>query len=239
MLQTTDERLADRVRRALNRPDAFVEEAGPDYVLRCTADRRRPAALRFEEPVFRALLEAPGLTTRVAGGWRAAAVWREPDLHLAERPGVADGETEVMVEGVRVRRAANLASSAIAWLARRCDSEGRPWLSSAQLAAAERLQEDHRLSGQIGRTTMDWSFAPRAPSSSRGSDPVLVHVAAKARVRRALEAVDARLRPVAERLCLRDLSLSAVERELGLASRGARPLLQAALDQLAKYYGIA
>lgn len=238
---TDDELAADRVRRALKRPGAYItEEAAQRYGLRVLRDRRRPPALVFDAAVFSALLESPGLAVRSEGGWRPLRAWAEPQpAEAAGRPGEHLGARVAVENGVAVARRANLTPSALRWLAARKDSTGRPWLTPFQLAAAERLQEDHRLGGSIGRLTMDWRFAPRSGSASATyDDPSRAALDARRRVSAALATLSLEGRTVVERVCLRDLTLREVEAATGMTSRSARSVLQAALACLGAHYGL-
>ena len=237
--KTLDELATDRVRRALNRPGAYITEDAPErYGVRTLQDRRRPPTQVFDAVVFRSLLDSPGLGPRSQGGLRPLRVWVELEPPSAVGPaGEIAHDTIVSDDGVQAVRGRNPAASALSWLAVRKDASGRPWLEPAQLAAAERLQEDHRLAGSIGRLTMNWRMQPRSGSASATyDDPSRRALDARRRVSAALAALPPTQRTVVDRVCLRELTLREVEAEVGLASRGARELLRGALDLLAQHH---
>ncbi len=228
----------ERAVRALTRPGAFIEAVGAGYVVRLGPDRRRRAMLGFDEAAFRALVAGPGLRPRADGGWTLIPARPAPPPPPPGRPGVIEGEREVMDAAGRLRRRrANFGESPLAWLARRKDAEGRPWLSPLEFAAGERLREDVHRCGLVGRLTMDWSAGPRASGGrGMGLDPAERGVAAKARVRAALAAVGPQLVPILERICVTGSALEAAERALGIPKRTGKTVLKLALQRLADHY---
>lgn len=233
------ERLAARAAAALARPGAWLEAAAGAYSVRQGPDRRRRPAISFGEAAFAVLAREPGLKPRPAGGWSLAA---PPKARVAEglaaRPGVLLGEKTVMeADGRLATRAANLGESPVAWLARRRDSQGRPWLSPVQVAAAERLREDFARAGMIGRMTMSWDAGPKAKGGrGPGAEPAEQARAAKDRLGRALDAMGPGLKEIVEQVCLKDSAIDAAERALDLPRRAAKTLLRLALDRLAAHY---
>ena len=235
------ERAAERALRLLAGPQAWLEPAGEGARLRTGPDRRRRVALHLPEAVIAHLARSPGLRPRAAGGWRLAAAAEPAAPSLpAGRPGVVEGARVVVdADGRPVARRANLGESPLAWLARRRGPDGRPWLTPAEFAAGERLRDDHHRAGQLGRLTMAWDAGPKtAGGRAPGLDPAERGVAAKARVRAALEAAGPGLREVLERVCLHGSALEAAERGLGLPRRSGKTVLKLALGRLAAHYGI-
>ncbi len=229
-------RLAERAAASLSRPGAYLEQAGAGYAVRLGKDRRLRPALRLDEAAFQQLVLGPGLKPRPGGGWslvsRLAAT--SPP---AGRPGVIEGERLVAEATGRVKKRANLGESPLAWLARRKDGDGVPWLTTRELAAGEKLRVDFYRSGLIGRLTMDWSGQPRASGSrGRGGDPAERALSAKTRVRQALEAVGPELSPMLERICFLGSALEAAERDLGVPRRTGKVVLKLALQRLAAHY---
>ena len=239
MSGTDPDRLASRAAAALARPGAFLEAAGEGYALRAGPDRRRRPLMTLDEAGFRRLVEDQGLKARAGGGWIIANA-PAPPSPPAGRPGVMLGECTVMEpDGARVVRAANLGESPIAWLARRRDSNGRPWLTPQEAAAGERLREDFHRAGTVGRLTMDWSGMPSAGGGGGVRlDPAERARAAKARVASALGAVGPGLKEMLERVCLAGSALEAAERGLGLPRRSGKTVLKLALTRLATHYGL-
>lgn len=220
---------ADRALAALARPGAWLDRSGDLWMVRTGADRRRRPVMRVEAEVVTRLKREPGLAPRAEGGWVLAGAGEgSPGRLLGEvlRPGP---------DGREARLTTNRAESPIAWLARRKGPDGRPWLSRAQVMAAERLREDFEQSGVHGRLTMDWLAGPR-DRTARGPVGAPRATAARRRVRKALEAVGPGLREMLEQVCLYGSALQAAERALGAPSRSGKTTLRLALDRLARHY---
>lgn len=232
-------RLAGRAAGLLARPGAFIEQAGGAYLVRSSPDRRRRPLMRLDEATFAALARDPGLKARAQGGWTARATTAQA-APPPGRPGVIEGERLVAEpDGRLVGRKANLGESPIAWLARRRDRNGEPWLTPIEAAAGERLREDFHLAGTLGRLTMAWDAGPRA-SGGRGPglEPAERARAAKDRIARALAAAGPGLKEILEHVCLAGSALDAAERALGLPRRSGKTVLKLALQRLAAHYGM-
>jgi len=238
------ERLASRAAALLARPGAWLEPSGGDYAVRLGPDRRRRPVLTIAEPAFAALTKGPGLKRRQQGGYVLAAGAQDgpggASGSAAGRPGFIGGQRMVADgDGRFAARPANLGESPLAWLVRRKDANGRPWLSAAQIAAAERLREDFHLAGQLGRLTMSWEAAPRARGGrGPGLEPAERTRAATDRLAAALDAMGPGLKEVVERVCLHQTSIEAAERGLDLPRRAGKAVLRLALDRLAAHYRI-
>lgn len=231
--------VVDRARRLLARPQGWIE-GQPDggYGLRAGPDRRARVLLRIGEGVFRRLAEQPGLKVRPGGGWIADRPERPAEAPAAGRPGMIDGVRAIMdIHGGMHLRRANLGHSAIAWLAARKDTEGCPWLTAAQVAAAHRLAGDAETALRGPSVTMRWDALPRAGAGGtpRRADPGAT--AAAARVEAALAACGA-ARGLIDAVCIRASALQAAEQELGLRRRAGKQLLREGLASLALHYRI-
>ena len=224
-------RRAERAMRLLERPGAVVEARDGAYGVRLGASRRRRAMLVLDEAAFTMLAREATLKPRPEGGWSMVA---RPETHSppAGRPGVVEAAVEV--ENRIVQR--NLGESPIAWLARRRDSQGKPWLSAVEAAAAERLREDYERLGTLGRMTMRWDAAPRVDGAAPSLSPVERDHATRERIARALAAVGPGLREILERVCLMGSALEAAERSLKLPRRSGKTVLKLALQALARHY---
>ena len=224
-------RAAERARGLLARPEAWLDRMGDAYAVRLGADRRRRPAMSLTGAEVEALRADPGLAARPGGGWVLTA---------AGRPGIIEGERTVMQpDGRSARRRVNLGESPVAWLARRKDAQGRPWLTLAEAAAGERLREEFEASGGLGRVTMRWEATARS-GAARGPTPAPAErvIQAKARVEAALAAAGPGLREILERTCMAGTALEAAERDLGLPRRAGKTLLKLALQRLAAHYRI-
>lgn len=233
------ERRADRAVGLLSRRGAWLAAQAGGYAVRSDGDARRRPLLTLDERVFRRLVAAPGLKARAASGWILAG--RQEPLTPAPppgRPSVIEGErTVVESDGRMVTRRANLGESPIAWLARRRDAEGEPWLDAVEARAAERLRDEFELCGRQGRLTMSWDSGPRARGGrGPGVEPAERARAAKARVNAALDAIGPELRGIVQHICMAGTALEAAERSLGIPRREGKHLLKRALGRLAAHY---
>lgn len=233
-------RTLERARALLARPEAWLSPENGAYALRLGADRRARVSLVLNEIEFRALAETPGLRRRGDGGWSARPAAPERPVPAPGRPGVIEGERPVMeADGRLTTRPANLGESPIAWLARRKDASGRPWLTPAEIAAGERLRRDAERLAAGPALTMRWDALPRDASGAgpRG-EPGPAILSAARRVEQALAAVGPRLRPILSRICLHGDSLKLAETGLGLRRRQGKTMLKQALGALAEHYGM-
>jgi len=234
-------RSVERARALLVRSGAWLAAENGVYALRLGADRRGRISLTLAEPEFRALIDRPGLRRRPQGGWTARPAASDAGSGPPPgRPGVIDGERHLIgADGRMVRHAANLGESPIAWLARRKDATGRPWLTSAEVAAGERLRSEVEQAGAGPSLTMRWDALPRAGGgSSARVEPSDRALSAVRRVEEALCAVGPRLRPILTRICVHGDSLKLAESGLGLRRRQGKTMLKQALEALAAHYGI-
>lgn len=237
-------RVLERARSLLDRPGAWLDQSGGAYPLRLGGDRRGRVVLTLDEAAFRALIERPGLRRRDGGGWLprptpAANTSLSPSPPPG-RPGLIEGERPVMeADGRLTTRRANLGESPVAWLARRKDASGRPWLSPAEIAAGERLRLDGQIALSGPSVTMRWDALPRAGSGGGCSmEPAEHALSAAARVEAALTACGPRLRSLAERVCIHGTSLQMAEQDLSLRRRQGKTVLKQGLQALAAHYGI-
>lgn len=232
--------LEARARRLLARPGAWLDQTGDGYAVRVGDDRRRRPALRLDEAVFMALARQPGLTVRRGGGWSLRIGAAVTEAAAPGRPGIIDGERSVVEpDGRMARRAVNLGESPIAWLARRRDAAGQPWLTPAEAAAGERLREDAEAASLGPSVTMRWDGAPRRGSGNPAQwEPGARSLKARERVRAALDAAGPGLSELLERVCIHGSALEAAERGLGLPRRAGKTVLKLALQRLAIHYRI-
>lgn len=229
-----------RARGLLARPGAWIDERDGAYPVRLGPDRRARINLTLDETAFRALIAAPGLRARPGGGWTLRLAGEPEPAPAPGRPGVIEGEHGIMeADGRLTVRRANLGESPIAWLARRKDQSGRPWLTPAEVVAGERLRAEAERAGSGPSLTMRWDALPRSGVGSAArvepGDPAL---SAARRVEAALAAVGPRLRPFVERICIRGSSLQLAEQELSLRRRQGKTVLKQGLQALAEHYGI-
>ena len=233
---------AARARGLLAR-GGWIDLATPDggYALRIGGDRRARAVMILDEATFRALVLRPGLRARRGGGWVARLSATEPPAPPPGAPGRIEGERAVMEPDGRLTvRRANLGESPIAWLARRKDAEGRPWLTPVEIAAGERLRLDTELARSGPSMTMRWDALPRTGGSGSSArvEPGDRALAAGRRAARALASIDPGTRALVEQVCIRQGSLQLAEQEAGFRRREGKTVLKAGLRMLAAHYGI-
>lgn len=234
-------RLAERARRLMQRPDAWLDETATGYPLRLGGDRRSRVVLTLDEAAFRAMAQTPGLRRRNGGGWQARRQGSENTSTAAGRPGQILGERTLMqADGRATTHTANLGESPIAWLARRKDHSGRPWLTPQEVAAGERLRAEAEMALAGPSLTMRWDGLPRSQS---GASPARIEpsdraLSASARVEAALAAAGPRLRAMLEHVCVRGSSLQLAEQELSLRRRQGKTVLKLGLQALAVHYGL-
>jgi len=239
--------LARRAARLLARPGAVIEAEPLGYAVRLGPNRRRRPMLLVDEAGFRALVRLVDLSPRAQGGWvmafgaRAAEASSLPPAPPPGCPGLIEGERVIEEPGLGPTAfRANLGESPLAWLARRRDPQGRPWLSPVEAAAGERLREEFQRAGSVGRLTMDWDSAVRVDGGSgRRLEPAERARAAKDRIAAALDAAGPGLREILEHVCLAGSALEAAERALGLPRRAGKTILKLALQRLAIHYRMA
>lgn len=132
------------------------------------------------------------------------------------------------------------AESPLGWLARRRGRDGRPLIDATELQAGERLRADLTRAGMLPRVTSDWSrvLAPGQGGRAALSYPQAV-IAARQRVRRALDAVGPDFSGVLVDICGFLKGLEAIESERRWPARSAKIVVGLALRQLARHYGLA
>jgi hypothetical protein len=133
-----------------------------------------------------------------------------------------------------------VAESPLSWLARRKARDGSALISPEQLQAGERLRADFTFAQLAPRVTADWSPSiarDRRRSRSDASLPDAV-IAARQRVRHAVEAVGPELTGLLLDVCCFLKGLEDVERERRWPPRSAKVVLQLGLDRLARHYGL-
>ena len=157
--------------------------------------------------------------------------FRAQHLGLASRKiRTADGEHAVTVDE---------AESPLAWLARRKGRDGKSHLDPVHLQAGERLRADFTRGQLMPRVTSNWTAAvadgPRGGAPATFSDVV---VAARQRVRHALDAAGPEFAGLLLDICCFLKRLEDVERERSWTPRSAKVVLQLGLDRLARHYGL-
>jgi hypothetical protein len=140
----------------------------------------------------------------------------------------------------RARVTVDDSESPLAWLARRRGRDGRALIAPFQLQAGERLRGEFTCANMMPRTTANWaSPMSRSRRGERGGVFTETAIAARQRVRQALDGVGPEFSGLLLDVCCFLKGLEDVERERGWPARSAKVVLQLALDRLARHYGYA
>jgi hypothetical protein len=133
------------------------------------------------------------------------------------------------------------AESPLAWLARRKGRGGKPLIEGVQLLAGERLRLDFTRANLTPRVTASWdiSLAEGRQGQAGGGTFTDVVVAARERVRSALDAAGPEFAGLLLDVCCFLKGLEDIERERRWPPRSAKIVVQLALDRLARHYGLA
>ena len=172
---------------------------------------------------------------------------RSEGLAHAARQGAPEGVDPWLAQHKPLRRAeagaaavlVDEAESPLAWLARRKGKDGRPFVDAACLEAGERLRRDLTIGAMLPRTTANWSAAVASGSRAQGpTDFTDTMIAARQRARAALGAVGPDLSGLLIDICGFLKGLETIERERGWPARSGKLVLELALRQLCRHYGL-
>ena len=145
----------------------------------------------------------------------------------------------ILVEGARQSVVIDRSESPLAWLAHRRGRDGKALIEAASLQAGERLRADMTIADMLPRVTSNWSGAASGGRRANGPETFSDHViAARQRVRRALDAAGGDMAGLLIDVCGFLKGLEAVESERGWPQRSARVVLTLALARLARHYGL-
>lgn len=131
----------------------------------------------------------------------------------------------------------------LAWLHQRRDKAGQPLISAEELAAGEKLAADFHAALLNQRVTANWSgIAPsrkeRRATPGFGTDISDRAIGAKQRFERALQAVGKDHANLLIDVCCFERGLTEIEKASGWPQRSGKLVLQFALRQLARHYGL-
>jgi len=155
--------------------------------------------------------------------------------HTAPQSAVIDGphgRAEVTIDA---------AESPLAWLARRKGRDGAPLIAPEQFLAGERLRAEFTRAQMTPRVTSNWdvAVAGRQRGGNTGGPIGDTMLAARQRLRLALDAVGPEFAGLLLDVCCFLKGLEEVERERRWPARSAKVVLQRGLDRLARHYGLA
>ena len=131
----------------------------------------------------------------------------------------------------------DLAESPLLWLHRRRGADGQPLIGDAMFAAGERIRADFTFGNMTPRVTLNWTAAVQGSRNPYGAEPGETALAARQRVRRALDKVGPELSGILIDVCCFLKRLEDVERDRKWPSRSAKIILSLALARLARHYG--
>lgn len=201
----------------------------------------RPSALSPLLAAGLALWEAAG-----PSGRRRLQATTEGRAHAA-RHGAPEGVDPWLAQHKPLGRAeaegaeplVDQAESPLAWLARRKGRDGLPLVDAACLEAGERLRRDLTIGALLPRTTANWSAAVATSARSQGpTDFTDGMIAARQRARAALAAVGPDLSGLLIDICGFLKGLETIEKERGWPARSGKLVLELALRQLCRHYGL-
>ena len=149
---------------------------------------------------------------------------------------------QIATEGGRAEVTIDESESPLAWLAHRRGRDGRSMIAPQQLQAGERLRADFTCANLMPSTTSNWSSpmggGRRGAGDTAGSATDTM-IAARQRVRLALDAAGPEFSGLLVDVCCFLKGLEDVERERRWPQRTAKIVLQLGLDRLARHYGYA
>jgi len=131
------------------------------------------------------------------------------------------------------------AESPLMWLASRKRRDGRPLIEPHQLQAGERLRSEFTRALLMPRTTSNWQASVARDRRHIGNGTFFSEavIAARQRLRRALDKVGPEFSGLLLDICCFLKRLEDIERERAWPPRSAKIVLQLALDRLARHYG--
>jgi hypothetical protein len=157
--------------------------------------------------------------------------------HRAQHMAMATRDIGVGEETIRA--VVNDGESPLAWLARRKGRAGRALIDAHQFAAGERLRADFTLAHLTPRVTSSWDVpTARGGGGYRGGEISDRVIAARQRLRRALDEAGPEFAGLLMDVCCFLHGLEDAERARGWPARSAKVVLQLGLDRLARHYGL-
>jgi hypothetical protein len=172
---------------------------------------------------------------------KGAAGCQQPDISPFREQHLGLARRDVVTPGGRTGVTVDEAESPLGWLARRRGRDGRALIAPHQLQAGERLRAEFTRAHMMPRTTSNWSDPVSGRRGAGGGDGQFsdIVIAARQRVRHAVEAAGPEFSGLLLDVCCFLKGLEDIERERRWPARSAKVVLQLALDRLARHYGYA
>jgi len=169
--------------------------------------------------------------------------YQQPAIDSFRSQHLALAQRQIATEFGRASVTIDESESPLAWLARRRGSNGRAMIEPHQFQAGERLRLDFTRANLMPRTTSNWASPiasdRRGAGSNRAGASTETMIAARQRVRQALDAVGPEFAGLLIDVCCFLKGLEDIESERVWPARSAKVVLQLALDRLARHYGYA
>ena len=240
---------------ALAEPNAYgtlCEASGPAKVRICCHRKGISVCVLTASPDTAADLENAGLAEwQPAGKSGVRRLVLSPTGRARSARLQADGEmspfqaqhqeiSRKTMDSANTTIAFDESESPLAWLARRKGRDGRALIDPVCLAAGERFRADLTIAQMLPRVTANWSATGgRAKGGGAGMVFTDMLLAARQRVRKALDAAGPELSGVLIDVCGFLKGLETVESEHAWPQRTAKVVLDLGLRQLARHYGMA
>ena len=225
--------------------------AGDGNRYRLTRGGRRGA--RGQQEVSAEVVESLGARGLIApaadGGWVLTASGRmfvrrglataTESPHQQQQPGPVTLNDDALGT---ITVTVNHNESPLSWLRRRKGSDGRPMIDGAEFEAGERLRSDYTRAQLLPRITANWTAAVAGRRRNGGAGGIAelteAALAARKRVAQALAAVGPELGGVLVDFCCFLKGLEQVEQERRWPARSAKVVVEMALRELARHYGL-
>jgi hypothetical protein len=174
-----------------------------------------------------------------AGKSRAAKLPEQlaPGIAPQRARHLALAKRQIVTDAGRVSVVIDEGESPLVWLARRQGRDGRALIEPHQLQAGERLRCEFTVAHLMPRTTSSWDSPLASPGFNPDAASTESMIAARQRVRSALDAAGPEFAGLLIDVCCFLKRLENVERERQWPARSAKVVLQFALTRLARHYG--
>ena len=175
---------------------------------------------------------------RISNNGKSPPDASRPEIDPLRQRHLALARRDVRTDTGRTTATVDDNESPLTWLARRKGRDGAAFIDAVQFEAGERLRADFTRAQLMPRTTSNWGAAV---ASGRRGDGVAamtdLTVAARQRLRHALDAVGPEFAGLLFDVCCFLKRLEDIERERRWPLRSAKVVLQLGLDRLARHYG--